>query len=134
MAKQELLNSIPAYMPIIIEDWQSDPNTQSMSDVQIGIYMKALFYQWQNGSLPRDSWKFAKKIDSRYETTMKFLQTYPKLFGCSECGRKWSQATCACGKFDLEVARIENKKLKYLREDVNAGLPLGTTEKKMEEQ
>lgn len=126
--KQELLNSVPPYMPIIIEDWQSDPDTQSMSDVQVGIFVKALFYQWQNGSLPRDPWKFAKKIDSRYETVIKFLQTYPKRFTCTECERKWTVNECGCGKFGVSVARVENTKLKLLRIDVNSNLPLGTTE------
>ena len=127
MAKQDKLNRMPPYLPIIVEDWQSDPDTQSMTDAQIGIFLKALLHQWQNGSLPRNAWDFAKKIDSSFDTTLRFLSTYSHLFVCCECSASWSREDCECGA-SKSRARCENTKLKNLRIDVNLGLGLGTTE------
>ena len=127
MAKQDKLNRMPPYLPIIVEDWQSDPDTQSMTDAQIGIFLKALLHQWQNGSLPCNAWDFAKKIDSSFDTTLRFLSTYSHLFVCCECFASWSREDCECGA-SKSRARCENTKLKNLRIDVNLGLGLGTTE------
>ena len=127
MAKQDKLNRMPPYLPIIVEDWQSDPDTQSMTDAQIGVFLKALLHQWQNGSLPRNAWDFAKKIDSSFDTTRRFLSDYSHLFVCCECFASWSKEDCECGA-SKSRARCENTKLKNLRIDVNSGLGLGTTE------
>jgi hypothetical protein len=130
MAKQDKLNRMPPYLPIIVEDWQSDPDTQSMTDAQVGIFFKALLYQWQNGSLPRNAWDFAKKIDSSYDTTFRFLSNYSRLFVCCECFASWSGEDCECGASNSR-ARCENRKLKNLRIDVNTDVALGTTEPKL---
>ena len=130
MAKQDKLNRMPPYLPIIVEDWQSDPDTQSMTDAQIGIFLKALLHQWQNGSLPRNAWDFAKKIASSYDTTRRFLSDYSHLFVCCECFASWSREDCECGA-SKSRARCENRKLKNLRIDVNSDVALGTTEPKL---
>ncbi len=130
MAKQDKLNRMPPYLPIIVEDWQSDPDTQSMTDAQVGIFFKALLNQWQNGSLPRNAWDFAKKIDSSYDTTLRFLSSYSHLFVCCECSTRWSREDCECGA-SKSRARCENTKLKNLRIDVNSDVALGTTEPKL---
>ncbi len=130
MAKQDKLNRMPPYLPIIVEDWQSDPDTQSMTDAQIGIFFKSLLYQWQTGSLPRNAWDFAKKIDSSYDTTLRFLLDYSHLFVCCECFASWSREDCECGA-SKSRARCENRKLKNLRIDVNSDVALGTTEPKL---
>lgn len=133
MAKQDKLNRMPPYLPIIVEDWQSDPDTQSMTDAQVGIFFKALLYQWQNGSLPRNAWDFAKKIDSSYDTTLRFLSDYSHLFVCCECSASWSREDCECSE-SKSRARCENTKLKNLRIDVNSNIALGTTEPNPTEQ
>ncbi len=133
MAKQKFINGVPPFLPIIVEDWVSDPDIQAMTLSQIGIFTKALIRQWQDGSLPRNAWDFAAKIEARYETVATFLQTYSNLFRCLECGRTWSASDCGCG-CSKSVGRVENKKLKFLKIDVNSSLDLGTTEQKRTEQ
>jgi hypothetical protein len=129
MAKEDKLSRVPPYLPILWEDWDSDPDTSSMTDTQTGVFFKMLKKQWVIGRLPRDAWKLSREIKSSYETTLRFLRAYPNLFVCSECGRSWSEVTCECGQ-SYTRARCENLKLKFLRIDVNSGLPLGTTEPK----
>jgi len=133
MARQQIIKGSPPYLPIIVEDWVSDSDIQSMTVAQIGIFIKALIRQWQDGSLPRNPWDFAAKIEARYETVANFLQSYSNLFACLECGRRWTGSDCGCG-CSKAVGRVENKKLKFLKIDVNSRLELGTTEQKRTEQ
>ncbi len=124
------MNRVPPFMPVLWQDWESDPDTQSMSETQSGIFLKILLRQWQIGSLPRNAWDLARECKIRsYDTTLKFLKTYSNLIVCCECGASWKGEDCECGASKLR-GRCENRKLRNLRIDVNSGLELGTTKQK----
>jgi hypothetical protein len=127
MAKQDKLDRVPPYMPIIWQDWMSSPTIRSMSMTQQGIFLNILLHQWVYGSVPRDPWKLAKAIGADYETTLRLLVKYSEILVCCECGTSWTRVTCECGDTKLGVT-CENLKLKNLKIDVNLGLALGTTE------
>ena len=113
MAKLKI-EGMPPYMPILVEDWQGSSTTQHMTDVQVGIAIKAMLKQWQIGSLPRSAWDFSREIKSDYHTCVRFLTTYCKFFVCRQCGDSWTTADCQCGDTNL-TGRLHNVKLKNLR-------------------
>jgi len=125
------MNRVPPFMPILWQDWESDPDTQSMSETQVGIFFKMLLRQWQIGSLPRNAWDLARECKIRsYDTTLKFLGAYSNLIVCCECGASWNREDCECGASKLR-GRCENRKLRNLRIDVISGLDLGTTKQNL---
>jgi hypothetical protein len=135
--KQKILNRMPPYLPIIVEDWLSDADIRIMNDTQIGIFTRALIRQWQVGDLPRNVTAFMREcgITSKRDTVLRFLETFPHLFVCSGCGEGWARVECGCGEGAVRVSNgrtaslpVVNRKLKNLRIDVNFDIPLGTTE------
>jgi len=120
------IDGVPAIMPIDWRGWKSSPTTRKMTDTQVGIAFKSLLLQWELGSIPRDAWQLAKDIQSNFNTTLKFLQTYSKLFVCRNCADSWSEADCKCGESYAE-GRLKSSKHENFSIDVNSGLPLGTT-------
>jgi len=127
MAKQDKLNRVPPYLPIIWQDWLSSGDVRSMTMAQRGIYVEILIRQWVLGSVPRDAWKLAKDIQADYKTTVRLLSTYSHLLVCCQCGASWTPVTCQCGTSNL-TATCHNPKLKNIRNDVDSDLPIGTTE------
>lgn len=127
MAKQEKLDRVPPFIPLLWQDWLSSPSVRSMTLVQRGIYVEILIRQWVLGSLPRDAWKLAKDIQADYKTTVRFLSTYSHLLVCCQCGASWTPLSCQCGA-SKPTATCHNLRLKNLKIDVNLGLALGTTE------
>jgi hypothetical protein len=127
MAKQDKLDRVPPYMPIIWQDWMSSPTIRSMSMTQQGIFLNILLHQWVYGSVPRDPWKLAKAIGADYKSTVRLLEKSSTQLVCSQCGASWEPVTCQCGA-SKETVTCHNPKLQNLKNDVNLGLALGTTE------
>jgi hypothetical protein len=127
MSKQDKLDRVPPYLPIIWQDWLSDPDVRSMTMAQRGIFLEILLQQWVFGDVPRDPWKLSKDIKADYRTTVKFLQTYSKTLACIQCHRCWNAVKPQCQCSDL-TGRVHNRKLHFLSIDVKLNLPLGTTE------
>jgi len=127
MSKQDKLDRVPPYLPIIWQDWLSDPDVRSMNMAQRGIFLEILLQQWVFGDVPRDPWKLSQDIKADHRTTVKFLQTYSKTLACVQCHRCWNavKPQCQCSE---RAGRVHNRKLHFLRIDVISGLPLGTTE------
>jgi hypothetical protein len=127
MAKQDKLNRVPPFIPLLWQAWRSSPSVRSMTMAQRGIFLEILIEQWIYGSFPRSAWELSRRIGSDFRTTVRLLEKYSKLAVCCQCGDSWTTVTCQCGDSNL-TATCHNPKLKNLRIDVNADLALGTTE------
>jgi hypothetical protein len=127
MAKQDKLNRVPPFLPLLWQDWLRSGDVRSMTMAQRGIYLEILVKQWVLGSVPRDAWKLAKGIQADYRATVRLLTTYSHLLACCQCGASWTPVTCQCGASNL-TATCHSPKLRNLRNDVDSDLALGTTE------
>jgi hypothetical protein len=141
------MNRVPPFMPILWQEWESGPDTSTMTDLQVGIFFKMLLRQWVVGSVPANVSDIIRecKLDSGRNAVLRFLESYPQLWTCDGCGADFMRTECGCS---TDVARTSdghstdakrtsggrkaytrrtNQKLKNLRIDVNSGLELGTT-------
>jgi hypothetical protein len=132
MAKQNKLTWVPPYMPLIWQDWMSSADIRSMTMAQRGIYISILLHQWIYDGVPRDAWQLSKDINAKYDTVKRFLQTYPHLFVCRECGGSWTGAVGECCGSSGGVV-VENIKLRNLRKEAISDTPLGTNKTKATE-
>lgn len=130
MSKQDKLDSVPPYLPLIWRDWKSSPDIQSMTMAQRGIYHEILIDCWVYGNVPRDPWQLHKLIGADYKSTVRLLEQYSHLLVCCKCGGSWTPVDCQCGDSN-RAARCYNVKLGCLNKDVNSGVALGTTELKL---
>lgn len=130
MAKQDKLERVPPILPILWQDWDSDPDIMGMSLPEEGFYFKFLKRQWVLGDLPADPWKLAKELKVNYRTTAHWLQKYSYLTVQTQrpCSEHAPAVQLECTKC---AASLHNKKLKNLRIDVISDLALGTTEPKI---
>jgi hypothetical protein len=148
------MNRVPPFMPIIWQEWESNPDTGSMTDLQVGIFLKMLLRQWVVGSVPANVSDIIRecKLDSGRNTVLRFLESYPHLWTCDGCGADFVQTECGCstdasrtfdgcstdarrtGSVRRTYRRRTNPTLKNHRIDVNSGLELGTTKPNQTEQ
>lgn len=131
MAKQDKLERVPPIFPIIWQDWESDPDMQQMSVAEEGFFFRFLRKQWVLGELPADPWRLSRLLNTKYETTKKWLQKWSHLVvrvesPCSQHGVTLDSTCTRCG------VTLYNKKLKFLRIDVISDVALGTTEPQQE--
>ena len=68
MAKLRKINGVPPVLPIIWQDWDSDPDTQRMTVAEEGFFFRFLRKQWVLGELPADPWRLSRMLNSKYET------------------------------------------------------------------
>ena len=127
MAKQDKLNRVPPFIPLLWQDWCSSPTVRRMTMAQRGIYVEILIEQWVYGDFPRSAWELSRRIGSDFKTTVRLLEKYSELAVCCQCGASWTPVNCQCGASNL-TATCHNPKLKNLANDVNSDLPLGTTQ------
>src|SRR5580700_7260139 len=111
MAKQDKLNRVPPFIPLLWQDWQSSPSVRSMTMTQQGIYLNILIHQWVYGDFPRNAWELSRTLNSSYDTTLRLLSDYSHLFVCCECSASWSRADCECGA-SKSRGTCENPKLR----------------------
>ena len=67
------------WIPIDVRKWLNSEDVTSMSDSERGIYSQIVFSLWLHGSLPVDPWKLSKLLQTRYESTTRWLQKYAHL-------------------------------------------------------
>jgi hypothetical protein len=127
MAKQDKLNRVPPFLPLLWQDWQSSPSVRTMTMTQQGIFLNILIHQWVYGGFPRSAWELSRRIGSDYKSTGRLLEKYSDLAVCCQCGASWTPVACQCGASNL-TATCHNPKLKNHRIDVDSDLALGTTE------
>ena len=91
------MNRVPPFMPILWQDWESDPDISTMTDSQVGIHFKMLLRQWIVGSVPANVSDIIRecKLDSR-NTVLRFLESYPHLWTCDGCGADFVRTECGC--------------------------------------
>src|SRR5277367_2489162 len=111
MPKPRKIDGVPPTMPIDWRAWESSPVIQNMSDAQLGIALKIMLKQWVLGSLPHSAYRMANVLQSRYETVLKFLQTYPKFVVCAEHGCSWDVVGMECN-CTADVATVVCQKTK----------------------
>jgi hypothetical protein len=127
MAKQDKLNRVPPFIPLLWQAWRSSPSVRSMTMAQRGIFIEIMIEQWIYGSFPRSAWELSRRIGSDFKTTGRLLEKYSELAVCCQCGASWTPVTCQCSASNLP-ATCHNPKLRNLRIDVDSDLALGTTE------
>ena len=127
MAKQDKLNRVPPFIPLLWQAWRSSPSIRSMTMAQRGIFIEILIEQWIYGSFPRSAWELSRRVGSDFKTTGRLLEKYSELAVCCQCGDSWTPVTCQCGASKL-TATCHNPRLRNLRIDVDSDLALGTTE------
>jgi len=127
MAKQDKLNRVPPFIPLLWQAWRSSPSVRSMTMAQRGIFIEILIEQWIYGSFPRSAWELSRRIGSDFKTTGRLLEKYSELAVCCQCGASWTPVTCQCGASNLP-ATCHNPRLRNIRFDVDSDLAIGTTE------
>jgi hypothetical protein len=127
MAKQDKLNRVPPFIPLLWQTWRSSPSVRCMTMAQRGIFIEMLIEQWIYGSFPRSAWELSRRIGSEYKATGRLLEKYSELAVCCQCGASWTPVTCQCGASN-PPATCHNLRLLNLRMDVDSDLALGTTE------
>jgi hypothetical protein len=132
MAKQDKLDRVPPYMPIVCCEWKGNRDIQRMTVAEEGFFVRFLLKQWELGDLPADPWLLSRLLNTNYRTTDKWLQKYSHLTVKSLQPRSEHAASLhqECSKCAVS---LHNEKLKNYGIDVNLGLPLGTTEPNLTE-
>jgi hypothetical protein len=133
VAKQDKLDRVPPYLPLLWQDWRSSADVRGMTPAQRGIYLDILIEQWISGDVPRDAWRLSQAIRADYKLTVRFLTKYCHLLVCCQCGASWTPVNCQCGA-SKSSAKCHNLKLKNLRNDVDSDIALGTTKPNVTER
>jgi hypothetical protein len=149
----------PPFMPIVWQDWLTDPHVREMNETMQGVFYLILLEQWQSGWVDYDPAVLARHIRAHDPRNVKkFLARWGHLFVCCECAGVVqhlcdSHATpvqypcrycaglvlCRCKEraggvqypCSTREGTVQNLKLKNYSIDVKNGLRLGTTKPKL---
>jgi len=146
----EEADRVPYYFPFIWRDWRRDADIKKMSPSDKGIYLELLIEQWMLDVLPGDLAELSLITRSRVDVMKQWLLKWGhKVLICALCSEAISeQDMCRICDGDVEEVcercegdvdemgvrckrhgtELKNRRLEFLRKDVNFGLAPGTTE------
>lgn len=131
--KQDKLNRVPPYLPIVWQDWASSLDMQQMTFADEGFFFRFLRKQWELGELPADPYRLAKLLHCHSTTASRWLHKWCRLVTPVQhpCT---THAPVVDHQCSMCVTTVHNKKLQNLKIDVISGIELGTTEQNRTEQ
>jgi len=151
----EEADRVPYYFSFIWRDWRRDADVKKMSPSDKGIYLELLIEQWMLDVLPGDLIELGHITRSRVDVMKQWLMKWGhKVLICAICDEAINEQDmrricdgdvgevsekCAGDVAEMEVTckrhgtQLKNRRLEFLRKDVNFGLAPGTTKPNLTE-
>lgn len=151
----EEADRVPYYFPFIWRDWRRDADVKKMSPSDKGIYLELLIEQWMLDVVPGDLIELSRISRSRVDVMKTWLLKWGhKVLICASCDSALDETDmrricsgdvsevwdrCAGDVAEVEDTcrkhgtQLKNRKLEFLRKDVNSGLAPGTTKPNLTE-
>jgi hypothetical protein len=146
---------VPYYFPFIWRDWCRDADVKKMSPSDKGIYVELLIEQWMLDVLPGDLMELGHITRSRVDVMKQWLMKWGhRVLICALCSEAineqdmrricegdveevWKRCDGDVAEMEVRCRRhgtqLKNRKLEFLRKDVNFGLAPGTTKPNLTE-